>query len=129
MAEVEPYWKSLWGDKAQRNERAEWIRKKERRKISNMDWGPIQTMEITIFLLKALNWKSHRSHKIQNYWLQAFLAPHLHVTKYFNAIMEGPEKIPAWLTTGIKRQQGSQKLPTYSMLDDHLRDPNRHNSQ
>jgi len=67
MAEVEPYWKSLWEDKAQCNERAEWIRKKERRKISNMYWGPIQTMEITTFLLKALNWKSHRSHKIQNY--------------------------------------------------------------
>jgi len=43
--------------------------------------------------------------------------------------MEEPEKVPAWLTTGIKRQQGSQKLPTYSMLDDHLQDPNRHDSQ
>ena len=26
MAEVEPYWKSLWGEKALNNERTEWIR-------------------------------------------------------------------------------------------------------
>ena len=104
-------------------------KKKERRKISNMDWGPIQTMEITSFLLKALNWKSHRSDKIQNYWFQAFLAAHLHITEYFNAIMEEPEKVPAWLTTEIIRQQGSQKLPPYSMLDEHVQDPNRNNSQ
>jgi hypothetical protein len=30
---VEPYWKSLWVEKAQCNERAEWIRRKERKKI------------------------------------------------------------------------------------------------
>jgi len=43
----------------------------------------------------------------QNYWLQAFLAAHLHITKYFNAIMEEAEKVPEWLTTGIRREQGS----------------------
>jgi hypothetical protein len=37
MGEVKPYRKSLWGDKAQLNERAEWIRRKERRKINNMN--------------------------------------------------------------------------------------------
>ena len=47
MAEVEPYWKSLWAEKAQHNERAEWIRVDERRNISNMDWGPTQSVEIT----------------------------------------------------------------------------------
>ena len=30
-------------------------KKKERREISNVDWGPTQTMEITSFLLNALN--------------------------------------------------------------------------
>ena len=29
LAEVEPYWKSLWGEKAQQNERAEWIRREK----------------------------------------------------------------------------------------------------
>jgi len=37
MADVEPYWKSLWGEKAQHNETAGWIRREKRRKISNMD--------------------------------------------------------------------------------------------
>jgi hypothetical protein len=37
VAEVEPYWKSLWGENAQDNGRAGWIRREERRKISYMD--------------------------------------------------------------------------------------------
>jgi hypothetical protein len=86
-------------------------------------------MEITYFLLKALNWKSPRSDKIQNYCFQSFLAAHLHIRKYFHAIMEEPEKVPASPTTGIRIQKGSQKLPTYSVFDDHVQDPNRHNSQ
>ena len=47
MAEVDPYWKSLWVEEAQHNERVEWIRTEERRQISNMDWEPIHIMEIT----------------------------------------------------------------------------------
>ena len=35
MAEAETYWKSLWGE-AQHNERAEWIRREQKRKISLM---------------------------------------------------------------------------------------------
>jgi hypothetical protein len=101
MAEVEPYWKSLWGEKVQHNERAEWIRREERRKISNMDWVPIRTMETTSFLLQAQNWKSPGSDQIQNYWLKPFPAAHRHITKNFNTIMEEPDMIPDWLTTGI----------------------------
>jgi len=37
MAEAETYWKSLWREEAQHNERAEWIRREEKRKISHMD--------------------------------------------------------------------------------------------
>ena len=47
MAEAETYWKSIWGEKAQHNERAEWIRREQKRKISHMDWRPIQITEIT----------------------------------------------------------------------------------
>jgi hypothetical protein len=38
-----------------RNSTAEWIRKEERRKISNMDCRPIKIMEITSFLSKDHN--------------------------------------------------------------------------
>jgi len=41
MIEAETYWKSLWGEAAQNNERAEWIRREEKRKIRYMDWRPI----------------------------------------------------------------------------------------
>jgi len=37
MAEVETYWKSLWGEEAQHNERAEWIRWKQKMIISLTD--------------------------------------------------------------------------------------------
>jgi hypothetical protein len=37
----------LWGEEAQHNERAEWIRREQKRKISHMDWRPIEITEIT----------------------------------------------------------------------------------
>ena len=58
MAETETYWKSLWGEEAQHNERAEWIRREQERKVSHMGWMPIQFTEITSYLSKAHNWKS-----------------------------------------------------------------------
>jgi len=91
MADVEPYWKSLWGEKAQHNETAEWIRREERRKISNMDWKPKQIMEITSFLVIPCNWKSPGKDKIQNNWLKAFPVAQWHIAKSFNAIMEETE--------------------------------------
>jgi hypothetical protein len=51
------YWKSLWREEAQHNERAEWIRREQKRKISPMDWRPIQILEIALYLLKFYNWK------------------------------------------------------------------------
>ena len=47
MTEAETYWMSLWGEEAQFNERTEWIKREEKRKIKYMDWRPIQIMEIT----------------------------------------------------------------------------------
>jgi hypothetical protein len=81
MAEIEPYWKSGWGEKVRHNERAEWKRREERRTISNTDWVPVRTMKTTIFLLKAHNWKSPGSDQIQNYWLKAFPAAYRHIPK------------------------------------------------
>ena len=76
MEEAETYWKSLWGEETQYNERAEWIRRELKRKVSRMDWMPIQIMEITLYLSKAHNWKSPGNDQIQNYWLN-LLAPEL----------------------------------------------------
>jgi hypothetical protein len=55
MGEVESHWKSLWGENAQHNERAEWIRREESRKMGNIDWGPVQIMEITSFCRNLTN--------------------------------------------------------------------------
>ena len=78
MAEAETYWKSLCREEAQHNERSEWIRREQKRKISHMDWRPTQITEITSYLLKAHNWKSPGYDQIQNYWLKAFPAPLRH---------------------------------------------------
>ena len=43
-----------------------------------MDWRPTQITEITLYLLKAHNWKSPGYDQIQNYWLKAFPAPLRH---------------------------------------------------
>jgi hypothetical protein len=100
-AEAGTYWKSLWGEKTQHNERAEWIKQEERRQISYMDWKPIQITEITLYLSNADNWKSPGYDQIQNYWLKAFRPNHRHIVRNLNAIIEKPEKAPAWMTTGI----------------------------
>jgi hypothetical protein len=50
MAEAEMYWKSLWGEEAQHNERAEWIRREQKSKISLMEWRPIQISETALYL-------------------------------------------------------------------------------
>ena len=94
MAEAEIYWKSLWGEKAQNNERAEWIRREEKRIIRYMDWRPIRIMEITLYLSKAHNCKSPGNDQIQNDWLKALPATHRHIAKNFNAIIKEPEKAP-----------------------------------
>ena len=61
MTEAETYWKSVWGEEAQRNERAECIRREEKRKIRYMDWRPIQIMENYFVLVKSsqleISWK------------------------------------------------------------------------
>jgi len=101
MTEAETSWKSLWGEEAQHNERAQQIRRDEKRKIRYMDWRPIEIMEITWYWSKAHNWKSHGNDQIQNYWLKAFSTTHRRIAKNFNAIIEEPEKAPDWLTTGI----------------------------
>jgi hypothetical protein len=40
VAELLNYSKLLWGEAAWRNERADWIRSEERRKVSNMGENP-----------------------------------------------------------------------------------------
>jgi hypothetical protein len=94
MAEAETYWKSLWVEETEHNERAEWIRREQKRKISLKDWRPMQNSEIALYLLKAHNWKSPGDDQIQNYWHKAFPATHRHITKNFNAGIEEPEKAP-----------------------------------
>src|SRR5215510_9394633 len=84
MAEAETYWRSLWGEKTQHNEKAERIRREKRRKISLMDWKPTQITEITLYLSKAHNWKSPGNDQIQNYWLNAFPATQRHIAKDLN---------------------------------------------
>ena len=80
MTEAETYWKSLWGEEVH-NERSEWIRRDDKRKIRYMDLKPIQIMEITLYLSKAHNWKYPGNDQIQNYWLKAFPATHRHIAK------------------------------------------------
>jgi hypothetical protein len=67
MAKADTYWKSLWGEKTQRTERAERIRREQRRKIIYMGCKPTQITEITLYMSKAHNWKSPRNDQLQNY--------------------------------------------------------------
>jgi hypothetical protein len=100
MEEIELYWKSLWEEKVQHNEKANW-RKKRREKNDSMNWMPIKTTETTSFLSKTHNCKYPGSNQIPNYWLKTFPATHSYITKFINIIIEEPKQTPDWLTTGI----------------------------
>jgi len=101
IAEAETYWKSLWGEVTQQNERAEWIRREKKKKVGHTGWMPIPITEIISYLSKAHNWKFPGNDQIQNYWLKAFPATHRHIITNFNAIIEESVKAPDRLTTGI----------------------------
>jgi hypothetical protein len=51
----------LWGEEAQLNERIEWIRREDSRKLGNMDLGPIQIVKINFIFGKSsqleFSWK------------------------------------------------------------------------
>jgi len=111
MAEAETYWKSLWGEEAQHNERAEWLRREQKRKISHMDWRHIQITKISFYLLKLTigNLLKMIKYKITDLKLSQ-LPTGLFAKKKkkkkkkkknFNAIIEELEKTPNWMTTGI----------------------------
>jgi hypothetical protein len=133
MAEVEPYWKSLWREKSQHNERAEWVRTDERRKISNIDWGHIQIMEIALFSSKAHNWKFPGNNQIQNHWLTAFPQAYYETFQWNNGGAEEGTGLAKHrnnvFATKIGRQQRSQKPPNRYVRNSHVQNPNRKNSQ
>ncbi|PNF13578.1 hypothetical protein B7P43_G19014 [Cryptotermes secundus] len=103
MQEVEFYWQAIWEMETRHNEKAEWIRREEKGKegTSDMKWMPIKTTEFTSVLAKTHNWKSPGSDQIQNYWLKAFPVTHSYIVEAFNKIIEKPQQMPEWLTTGI----------------------------
>jgi hypothetical protein len=47
MEEVELYWKSLWEENVQHNEKADWIKREEKEKTDSMNWMPIKTTATT----------------------------------------------------------------------------------
>jgi len=74
---------------------------KRKRKLGIWIGAPYTLWKILLCLSKAHNWKFPGNDQIQNYWLKAFPATHRHIVKNFTAIIEEPEKLPDWLTTGI----------------------------
>jgi len=52
MAEAQPYWKSLWGEETQHNDRAEWIKREQKRKVIHMDWMSIRLRKLLHICLK-----------------------------------------------------------------------------
>ncbi|PNF19358.1 hypothetical protein B7P43_G06722 [Cryptotermes secundus] len=103
MQEVEFYWQAIWEMETRHNEKAEWIRREEkgREGTSDMKWMPIKTTEFTSVLAKTHNWKSPGSDQIQNYWLKEFPVMHSYIVEAFNKIIEKPQQMSEWLTTGI----------------------------
>jgi hypothetical protein len=69
--------------------------------MSNLALGPIQIMKFTFFFVESsqleISWKLLNKKLLAS---NIFSCPRS-ITKNYKAIMEEPENVPDWLTTGI----------------------------
>ena len=101
VAEAETYWRSLWGEEAQHNERAEWIRR-EQKKIKLVIWiGSLYRLRKLLYICRYLTIGNHLEmikYKTTGLKLSQLLTT---TSKNFNAIIQEAEKALDWLSTGI----------------------------
>jgi hypothetical protein len=66
------------------------------------------------------NWKSPGSDQIHNNWLKAFSAAHRHITQNISAVIQEPQKVRDWLTTGITywllKSEDSKEVRNYQPI-------------
>lgn len=100
--ELKDYWKQIWEKDTDHNTKAEWIQAEydKTSTVKEMNWPEITMEEIAIALSSISNWKAPGSDGIPNFWLKKLTASHEKLTKAYNELATGKQKLPEWLTKG-----------------------------
>lgn len=110
---VRTFWENIWSLPAQ-HKRSKWL-SEERKTTTNL--RTMLTWEITLddvqkAVRRTLNWKTPGPDKIQNFWIKQFKSTHRQLANCFTSILERPEIIPDFMTSGITYLK--PKTPQYS---------------
>lgn len=70
-------------------------------KVKIMATGSITPEETSNAIKNIASWKAPEPDSIQNYWYKVFRSAHGQLTRCYNKILEQPEEMPEFITTGI----------------------------
>jgi hypothetical protein len=72
------FWASIWGSAVKHNLQASWIRREQisMSYVTAMEHSPITTEQVSLLIVKTLNWKAPGPEGINNFWIKRFTATH-----------------------------------------------------
>ena len=99
--EIENFWEPILGTKSNFNNQAPWIGEYEATiDIQPYEFQPITKEEMSEAITNFANWKSPGIDSLQNFWWNKFEAIRDRKVQIYNQMMESPQSIPEWFTTG-----------------------------
>lgn len=111
--DIREYWGNMWGSPVN-HKASTWLysEKASLSKLKTMQDWKVTEEDVKRTLKKLLNWRAPGPDKIQNYWLKAFPATHEHLAKCLTTIIEEPQTMPIFMTTGITYLIHKTQAPT-----------------
>ena len=100
-AESERFWSTIWGNEAQHNRDAQWLKdlREECDKVNQQ--GITITLEtVTERVKKIPNWKAPGPNGVQGYWLKKLTSLHDRIAEQMNELVNNRAPLLVWMTTG-----------------------------
>ena len=100
-AESERFWSTIWGNEAQHNRDAQWLKdlREECDKVNQQDIAITLEM-VTERVKKIPNWKAPGPDGVQGYWLKKLTSLHDRIAEQMNELVSNRAPLPVWITTG-----------------------------
>ena len=100
-AESERFWSTIWGNEAQHNRDAQWLKdlREECDKVNQQDIA-ITLKMVTERVKKIPNWKAPGPDGVQGYWLKKLTSLHDRIAEQMNELVNNRAPLPVWMTTG-----------------------------
>lgn len=112
--EIEDYWKELWSREVHHNMSARWIKTEINRvtDVKDMEFQLLSEELLKRTIDSTHNWKAPGIDNIHNFWYKKFTSTHRIITQHMNTIIQNPEAMPEFYTTGITYLLPKNELTT-----------------